>query len=229
MVRGVPNYSQEEDKALCAAFVNCSENPIKGSDQRREDFWKDIENKFKMKMEEDPAPALPYWSHNSLMKRFQRIKGAIDEWIGYELQCERNKPSGLSQEDLDKRIAEMWRIKHKNEEFKFCHCVPELKIHCRFNVSHQSSESDGTPSPGSKHSAFAVVCTNSKRPIGSKAAKRMDEQTRSRDRDNAKRMKTFEEILKKQDRLTSAMEYNELDFGSGGHQTSDRLVVVQTD
>ena len=45
-----PNYIQEEDKALCTVYVSASENPVKGTDQTGEIFWKDVKTKFNAEM-----------------------------------------------------------------------------------------------------------------------------------------------------------------------------------
>jgi hypothetical protein len=36
----VPNFTEEEDYVLCVAYVNVSQNPIKGTDQTSADFWR---------------------------------------------------------------------------------------------------------------------------------------------------------------------------------------------
>jgi hypothetical protein len=47
----VPNFTNEEDFVLCVAYVNVSQNPIKGTDQTSPDFWSDIETNYSMEME----------------------------------------------------------------------------------------------------------------------------------------------------------------------------------
>jgi hypothetical protein len=59
----VPNFTKEEDYVLCVAYVNVSENPIKGTDQTSADFWSDIKTKYSMEMEKthpDMNPGKPY-------------------------------------------------------------------------------------------------------------------------------------------------------------------------
>jgi hypothetical protein len=69
----VPNFTEEEDYVLCVAYVNVSQNPIKGTDQASADFWSDIETKYSMEMEKT-CPRSPYHKRPSLSlnNRFQR-------------------------------------------------------------------------------------------------------------------------------------------------------------
>jgi hypothetical protein len=74
----VPNFTDEEDFVLCVAYVNVSQNPIKGTDQTSADFWSDIETKYGMEMEKThpdmvyPGNPYPKRSSLSLKNRFRR-------------------------------------------------------------------------------------------------------------------------------------------------------------
>jgi hypothetical protein len=51
------NFCEEEDVALCKAFVNMSTDPISGADRKSAQFWADIKIKFEtaLKQEVDPT------------------------------------------------------------------------------------------------------------------------------------------------------------------------------
>jgi hypothetical protein len=61
----VPNFTEEEDYVLCVAYVNVSQNPIKGTDQASADIWSDIETKYSMETEKT-HPGNPYPKRPSL-------------------------------------------------------------------------------------------------------------------------------------------------------------------
>ena len=69
-----PNFQPSEDEALCRAYVNCSTNAIKGTDQKCEVFWTQIADVFIQKLQdvakEDKPGVERTWQ--SLFNRFTK-------------------------------------------------------------------------------------------------------------------------------------------------------------
>lgn len=204
-----PNYTQEEDKAVCRAYVSASENPIKGSDQKADVFWAEVEKKFHKIMEDEGWKKSCNRDAQSLRRRFKdKIQNKVDEWIGYQLMAEKTMPSGTSSDDdLDKAVVQLWNQNNKTD-FKLRHCVPELLGYARLNVEEQKAKEED-PSTPSKKSGFSLVFSknNNKTTIGSKAAKQLKKEKQEQESDQQKRTRTFENIAEAAKRIADSVTY----------------------
>ena len=80
------NFSKEEDLFLCRAFVNVSQDPIKGNDRKGSTFWADVKIKFDaifLEEAEDPLAADAWWIS-------AQVHGLLLKLVTIELK---NKPS----------------------------------------------------------------------------------------------------------------------------------------
>ena len=65
-----PHFSSAEDKRLCVAWTDITQDPIKGNNQKREDLWKAIAGEFNGKVEPDAGG---YRNPEQLYNRFRVV------------------------------------------------------------------------------------------------------------------------------------------------------------
>ncbi|XP_020266391.1 glutathione S-transferase T3-like [Asparagus officinalis] len=86
------NFSPEEDKLLIAAWLNTSLDPIKGSDQKKNQFWKRITRYF-----EDHKSWSDERTEKSLTNRWSKISFSVSRFCGYYVAVEHLRKSGYTE------------------------------------------------------------------------------------------------------------------------------------
>ena len=84
MARG-RSWNQTEDVQLCRAWVHISHDPVVGTDQKADVFWKRVLENFELLMstvsEEDVVPTTR--TQCSIRNRFKTIQSEISKFVGY--------------------------------------------------------------------------------------------------------------------------------------------------
>ena len=188
----VRNFTKEEDLFLSKAYVRVSLDPIRGNDQKSQEFWSHVYRVFftiykaeAEVQEEDMTGRTP----DSVKSRFQRnIQKDILEFCAI---CRTNElKSGESQEDFFGRMDRLFEQK-MNKSFRFQHCMGTLREIPKFDwetkentnvdevaddflaVEEVRNTVDLVNTPKSnKKSSFVNNASTLKRPQGTKAAKR---------------------------------------------------------
>jgi hypothetical protein len=189
----VPNFTEEEDYVLCVAYVNVSQNPIKGTDQTSADFWSDIETKYSMEMEKThPGNPYPKRPSLSLNNRFQRnIKRTTNLFMPFWKRVHDAPPSGVAtEEEIIEKACEEY-LEFYGKPFPFVKCLEVLKGLCNFNPITYNDPSeddvvdlvqqnlskeeagDGDKKPAAVNKITAVMGVGLARPIGNKKAKKL--------------------------------------------------------
>lgn len=189
------NFTKEEHLLLSKAYVRVSLDPIRGNDQKSQDFWANVFRVFVALykaeaevQEESMADRNP----DSIRSRFQRnIQKDVIEFCAI---CRTNElKSGESQDDFFVRMDHIFEQK-KNKAFRFRHCMPILQEIPKFdwettentNIDELAEDflndsievvtkSDRARTPEQKSlqkSSFVNNASTLKRPQGAKAAKR---------------------------------------------------------
>ncbi|KAJ1288145.1 hypothetical protein BS78_02G067500 [Paspalum vaginatum] len=110
------NFSIEEEKLLCSAFLYVSKDPIVGVNQSGESYWERIEKYFN-----DNNRGRPYRNSASLSKKWQKMSEAVSKFVGYKALVDRANPSGMTEQDRIKAAVAIFREKRK-KPFKLIHC-----------------------------------------------------------------------------------------------------------
>ena len=97
-------WSQNEDLALCKSFINVSEDPIAGTDQRASIFWSTIFEKFKAQVEADNSR-----TETALQSRWVAINKLCKKFSGYFGEVQRSNPSGTTEEDMTKMALDNFK------------------------------------------------------------------------------------------------------------------------
>ncbi|XP_020272029.1 glutathione S-transferase T3-like [Asparagus officinalis] len=94
------SFLQEEDQVLCATWLEISQDPVMGSNQKKDKLWERISALFHERISNIcNAQRTP----KSLSCRMQLIMKAISKFRGCIRQVERLNPSGASELDIIKR------------------------------------------------------------------------------------------------------------------------------
>ncbi|XP_020254358.1 glutathione S-transferase T3-like [Asparagus officinalis] len=119
------SFLQEEDQILCATWLEISQDPVLGSNQKKDKLWERISALFHERISN------VYTGHRSpksLSCRMQLIMKAISKFRGCIRQVERLNPSGASELDINKRARIIFAEDPEEKRgFLFDHVWPILK------------------------------------------------------------------------------------------------------
>jgi hypothetical protein len=88
------NFSEEEDRALVAAWLNVSTDPTQGTNQTRGTFWKRIHMFY-----ETNRGNRAERTESSLLHRWSAIQDAVSKFCGCVNSIENRNQSGLTIHD----------------------------------------------------------------------------------------------------------------------------------
>ncbi|XP_020258922.1 uncharacterized protein LOC109835353 [Asparagus officinalis] len=203
------NFSPEKDKLLIAAWLNTSLDPIKGSDQKKNQFWKRITRYF-----EDHKSWSDERTKKSLTNRWSKISFSVSRFCGHYAAVEHLRKSGYTEADkvhtivstdvafpnviflLDIYMSYSLQIQeaktvYKDKEghqFGFDHCWTLLRFQQIWMVEHKKIEATRIfKAPTKNQISINLEDDNGnapepaplKRPIGRKAAKEANKKTKS--------------------------------------------------
>ncbi|XP_076943113.1 glutathione S-transferase T3-like [Bidens hawaiensis] len=121
------NFTSKEDVLLVSAWLNCSLDSIKGTDQKSSHFWAQIFKYFHEHKETTTERSV-----KSLTQRWSRIQKATNSFCSYLDQVEEVNQSGITQHDkFDKAKIMYQSIELCN--FQFEHCWHILKDEPKWN------------------------------------------------------------------------------------------------
>ncbi len=199
-------FSAEEDVFLCRAYVNCTNDPIKGSQQKSNTFWNKVRSKFYELMEDEGGNNVPESSRrniNSLMNRFKKTIGRdVSSFNQYYKQVAEKNPSGWTKQMImDTAIQVYYEMEGK--AFKFDKCAKILHGLAKFNPMIMSKgDDDATESGGTTNRVETVMGAKIERPIGTKKAKRLKREAPA----EAERMETMKRMADSSMELAQAMK-----------------------
>ena len=137
---------REEDTALCRAWMRASENPLKGAQQRSEDFWKSVYEFFASYGPKGQVVE-GTWSArniNALRHRWATISRDVMKFCGIYQRVVAAKPSGKNEDDLLKDALEVFEgvegsvssgclERQKASKFLFLDCWKVLRLSPRWS------------------------------------------------------------------------------------------------
>ena len=128
MVARGKNWSNEEDIALCTAFIKISNDAIVGADQSGEVLWNSVWKEFVAL-----CPNHQNRETNKISKRwYNSIQPSIGKFSGVYGRVKREMGSGESYSDLLAKALTQFQLEN-NREFSFMHCWEVLRHEDKFN------------------------------------------------------------------------------------------------
>ena len=215
-----PNYSKAEDVILAKAFVNVSENPITGNDQKAGTFWANVCKKFYDMAKENDVAIPVNRTTTSLTNRFQKqLQKNLNEWNAFYKQIKDSKPSGTTEEDMRNMADELYSEMNDARPFNFRHVVDTLHQMPKFNPMHEDynlddmsgvgdDDDDADATTGSKtNNNKAPMGSAMERPMGSKKAKQQLKDSVSLLSIASQRAKTLEKMAKSGLHIAKVMQH----------------------
>ncbi|XP_020262856.1 glutathione S-transferase T3-like [Asparagus officinalis] len=193
--QGTINFSPEEDKLLIATWLNTSLDPIKGSDQKKNQFWKRITQYF-----EDHKSWPDERTEKSPTNRWSKISFSVSRFCGHYVAVEHLRTDVAFSNViflLDIYMSYSLQIQeaktvYKDKEghqFGFDHCWTLLRFQQKWMVEHKKIEVTRIfKAPPAKNqitidleddNGYASEPAPLKRPIGRKAAKEANKKAKS--------------------------------------------------
>lgn len=186
-----PNYSIEEDEALCRAYMNVSQDPIKGANQSSGDFWNTVQEKYDIlvasvaqkrsegkgsgndsgdSVERNEPICYASRTASSLSNRWTKVI-AIDcrKFNRFYKAAKTPEKSGWAEDDYIKQATVDWIHAHKDgKKFRFVHCWKILKTMPQFDPNFQ----EDTEVKRTVNEITSCQGSSLSRPVGAKKAKR---------------------------------------------------------
>lgn len=209
------NFTAEEDLLLCKAYINVSQDPIKGNDQKANTFWDAVTASFKSMLKKYSARASDPRLQQSLWNRFKRrIQKDVIAFnaIRKSLQVQ----SGESDEDFTNRAKVRFSEKYHGRAFQFFHCLEVLSAMPVFSI--EDTEIIESSEVAANNSVYSF--TKQDRPQGNKAAKNEAKQALIKENYQAKKIKVLHGLNAAMEKVaasskmlaTSVKEANDKDY-----------------
>jgi hypothetical protein len=181
-------FTPEESVFLCRAFVNVSQDPITGADQKSAVFWSKVHVKFMRLCEGTPGAG-----HLKTAKSLQtKWKKSVMPKVNHYLGVARTNPmaSGENDGDYHTRLCEIFNRRH-GKPFNFSSCLEVLKQMPKFEMFLRDDEStlDHSKINGSVYSSVKTP-----RPMGNKVAKRIQAESAKTEETAVKKAKALESL-----------------------------------
>jgi hypothetical protein len=167
------NFSKAEDIALTKAYINASDDPVVGNNQKGMDFWKKVHANFVslMEKEDGPPPAVRGW--NACRDRFQkRIQKDVQEFHALSKSVHAQHKTGWTPEMFEQAALEAWINKGstRSKPFQFLECSYLLRALPKFDPMVETAEDDEVTS--NANVTGKIQGQGLKRPGGTKKAKK---------------------------------------------------------
>lgn len=224
----VRNFTKDEDLFLSKAYVRVSLDPIRGNDQKSQDFWSQVHRTFLLLYKnEAEVQEVDMTGRNtdSLKSRFQRnIQKDVMEYCAF---CRTNEfRSGETSDDFLARMDRLFEEK-KGKPFRFRHCMGVLREMPKFDYETKESgnvnkvvndfvdvcgtvtEKEITPEKtmdGGKNASFANQASGATRPLGTKAAKRQVVENYTDNKIAEKKVRILEDVAVGLNDMATAMQ-----------------------
>jgi hypothetical protein len=205
------------DYCLAKAWINCSETAVTGAGQKQQVFWQAISKKYAEIVKDGDYPIIhkvnvPDWGPKPLKQHFQKnIQPQVMKFgAAYHRITELNESGKTEEDHINDALAEYKLTSEGNKDFKFLHlCKGLLWEVSKFQPKSRTAQvdDDGSNAPygdldGNEDNDRSSVNRVSdsmqgatlKRPMGSKAAKRVLAEAHSKDYCHKQKMKICKEM-----------------------------------
>ncbi|XP_021730590.1 glutathione S-transferase T3-like [Chenopodium quinoa] len=197
-------WTQVKDIDLCKSLTTISKDPVKGNDQTKDVYWKNIGEYYNQWRKEDPE--IPV---EKIANHWYKMSGDVNKFNGYYIQLKESHLSVHNEEDIINKTMELFSSRNKDRKFPYLHAWQILRNDPKWQ---EFSRKQGGPRKKSKVRSSAGISSSSHhdttqtddvevldgRPIGQKAAK--EEARRKKNKKKANDDDTwtkFEDLAKK--------------------------------
>ena len=174
------NFSKEEDLMLAKAFVNATEDPIKGAGSKQKLFWAQVKKGFDTLCLSE-LEISQQRTQESLKNRWLRhISKEVQYFNKYYKQIKEKNPSGKTEQNMIEDSMELY-LEMEGRPFKFSWEVVEtLHKLPKFNPFHEEEEEDddadvasSSKKASSTNEVGKAMGQSLERPIGRERAKKL--------------------------------------------------------
>ncbi|KAK9675880.1 hypothetical protein RND81_11G038100 [Saponaria officinalis] len=159
-------FSLAEDEALISSFMQHSQYPTIGTNQKKRDLWVKVKTLFDDARKANPSQ-IRERSAGMLGSRWRRITAGVMKWVGCYKEAPRRKTSGMSGEDVIKEA-----IKTPSGPSNYNNVSENIGNDPTTPTNQTDPESQGSGKRSRDHiTSDDGEGSISKRPIGIKAAK----------------------------------------------------------
>ena len=142
-------FTEDEDICICKAWVNISEDPVVGADQKKDQFWARIHQKMYQIYNKDVEVKVDdkKWPIHSIQDRFIKVEKDVKKFNVFYAQVAReHDKSGWTPEMIMEAATGLY-LQHEGRPFKSQLCARILHKSPKYNpLSAQQLEDDPTRS-----------------------------------------------------------------------------------
>ncbi|KAK9698249.1 hypothetical protein RND81_08G091300 [Saponaria officinalis] len=180
-------FSLAEDEALISSFIQHSQDPTSGTNQKKRDLWIKVKTLFDKARKANPSQ-IRERSGGMLGSRWRRIVDGVMKWVGCYEEAARRKTSGMSEENVIKEA-----IKTHNGPSNYNNVSENIGNDPDTPPSQTDLESQGSGKRSRDHiTSDDGEGSISKRPMGIKAA----EMNKGKGKRNVVQMEFLAETIK---------------------------------
>ncbi|XP_055589263.1 uncharacterized protein LOC129741547 [Uranotaenia lowii] len=171
------NWNQKEDEALCRAWLDTSQDPAIGINQRVDNLYERIHCKYTEILGESNSITFPERAPNGLKSRWHHINKCVSKFVGCLAQINNRQQSGASPEDILKQALTLFATSEKTP-FALMNCYRILESAPKWQQYHVAKAPKRSLVLDHESEEFENVAIEetsfpgSSRPIGREAAKR---------------------------------------------------------
>ena len=170
-------WTDEEDLALCKAYVNITTDPSIGTKQKGDAFWMRIQKKLYELYGSDAEVVATgkQWNYKSVESRFKALGKAVQSFNGYYKAVVKNDESGWTEQMHIDAACELF-LHTEGKPFKFPLCARVLHGCPKFKPTNDPivlDEDDAEAKPASASVANPIATIQGKglpTPMGTKKA-----------------------------------------------------------
>ena len=163
-------FTEEEDIALCKAWVNCSMDPIVGADQKKDHFWTRIHGKFYSIYEEEAEVAIQdRWPIKSVKDRFGKLEKEVKKFNIYYRQVSKDHDKSGWTPEMKINAAKTLFSEELGRPFKHSLCARILHQAPKYSPEENNID----PEEEKPNPVALAQGRNLETPVGNKKAKRM--------------------------------------------------------
>ncbi|XBJ18609.1 hypothetical protein VPH35_009736 [Triticum aestivum] len=121
------SYTQDEDKLICQAWMEISQDPRTGAQQKGIVFWTRVHKTFHERKMFEPYQITSNRGIGSIQKRWLFIQQECNKYCAAFESVEARPVSGLSVGDMAFQSLEAFKARHSDKPFTLTHCWTIIK------------------------------------------------------------------------------------------------------
>jgi hypothetical protein len=203
-----PNFIDADDKVLCKAFMSVSEDPIKGADRRKDEFWEEISQKFNSLLvdEANAEDLVLLRDATNCRNRFMKlILPGMNKFMKHYRAAYEPLKSGWTEDMYIQRACELYEEQH-GHAFKFTHCVTTLKQMPRFDPQVKETEVEDLEKGEVNDVGANAMGAGMSKPKGTKVSKLAAKLERYKERAKQTKNSNISELVQANKQLAASIE-----------------------